>query len=105
MVKPKDELPDCLPAKSVKEYEVDAVWYKERSIQAAENFVGAIDKKINILRLNPTRYRKTYKEFREIKLDKYPFNIIYLVDEINLKVIISSIYHNKRNPAKKYIKL
>ncbi len=91
--------------RAVKEYEVAAAWYKERSIQAAENFEAAINKKISILRLNPSRYRKTYKEFRGIKLDKYPFNIIYLVDEINLKVIITSIYHNKRNPAKKYIKL
>ncbi len=91
--------------RAFKEYEVAAAWYKERSIQAAENFEAAINKKINILRLSPSRYRKTYKEFREIKLDKYPFNIIYLVDEIDGKVIVSSIYHTKRNPAKKYKKL
>lgn len=91
--------------RAVREYEVAMAWYKERSIQAAENFESAINKKINILKLNHSSYRKTYKEFREIKLDKYPFNIIYFVDEINLKVIISSIYHNKKNPAKKYIKL
>lgn len=92
-------------SRAVNEYEVAATWYKERSVQAAENFETAVNKKIDILRTTPTRYRKTYKEFREIKLEKYPFNIIYLVDEIKLKVIISSIYHHKRSPRKKYRKL
>ncbi len=88
--------------RAIAEYEAAALWYKGRSIQAAENFEIAVNKKINILRLNPTRQKKAYKEFREIKLDKYPFNIIYLVDEIKMKIIISSIYHHKRNPKKKY---
>ncbi len=91
--------------RAIAEYEAAALWYKERSIQAAENFETAVDKKINILRTYPAQYRKTYKKFREIQLDKYPFNIIYLVDEIKMKVIISSIYHHKRNPKKKFKKL
>ena len=90
---------------AIAEYEAAALWYKERSIQAAENFETAVNKKINILRTYPTQYRKTYKEFREIPLDKYPFNIIYLVDEVKMKVVISSLYHHKRNPKKKYKKL
>ena len=91
--------------RAIAEYEAAALWYKERSIQAAENFETAVNKKINILRTHPIRYRKTYKEFREIQLAKYPFNIIYLVDEIKGRVIISSLYHHKRNPKKKYKKL
>ena len=88
--------------RAIAEYEAAALWYKERSIQAAENFETVVNKKIDILRTYPTQYRKTYKEFREIKLEKYPFNIIYLVDEVKMKVIISSLYHHKRNPKRKY---
>ena len=90
---------------AIAEYEAAALWYKERSIRAAENFESAVNKKISILRTYPKQYRKTYKEFREIQLDKYPFNIIYLVDEAKMKVVISSLYHHKRNPKKKYKKL
>lgn len=71
----------------IAEYETAAAWYKERSIQAAENFEIAVNKKIDILRVNPLRHRKTYKEFREIQLDKYPFNIIYLVASLNFACI------------------
>ena len=84
--------------RAIAEYEASALWYKERSILAAENLESAVNKKISILRTHLTRYRKTYKEFREIRLDKYPFNIIYLVEEVKMKVIISSLYHHKRNP-------
>jgi len=68
--------------KAVDEYEEAVTWYKERSIQAAANFETAVKEKIDVLRSKATHYRKTHKEFREIKLHKYPFNIIYLVDEI-----------------------
>jgi len=88
--------------RAIKEYEEATEWYKERSIQAAENFEDAVNKKIDILRVHPLRYRKTYKEFHEIRLDKYPFNIIFLVAEIKMIVVISSIYHHKRNPKKKF---
>ena len=88
--------------RAIKEYEDAAKWYKERSVQAAENFEAAVIKKIDILRIHPIIYRKTYKEFREIRLDKYPFNIVFLVDDAKMIIIISSIYHHKRNPKKKY---
>jgi plasmid stabilization system protein ParE len=58
--------------RAINEYEEAAAWYRERSVQAAENFEIAVKEKIDILRNDPTRYRKTYQEFREVKLDKYP---------------------------------
>jgi plasmid stabilization system protein ParE len=90
--------------RAIIEYEIATAWYKERSKQAAENFETAVNEKINLLRENPKRYKKTYREFREIQLNKYPFNIIYFVDEVKIIVIISSIYHHKRNPKKKFLK-
>ena len=91
--------------RAIEEYEEAVSWYKERSTKAAEHFDIEVKNKINILRGEPTRFRKTYKDFREVKLNRYPFNIIYLVDEAKTIVVIASIYHNKRNPKKKYRKL
>lgn len=92
-------------SRAIKEYEDAAKWYKERSVQAAENFKDDINKKIDILRLNPIRYRNTYKEFREARLDKFPYNIVFLIDDVKLMIIIFSIYHHKRNPKRKFNKL
>jgi plasmid stabilization system protein ParE len=86
------------------EYEAAYSWYIEQSIKAAENFVIAIDEAINVICANPHRYRNSYKELREITLKKYPFYLIYLIDERKKTIIITSVYHNKRNPDKKYVK-
>ena len=86
------------------EYEAAYSWYIERSIKAADNFLTAVEEAIEIICANPLRYRKGYKELREITLKKYPFYLIYLVDEKKKTVIITSVYHNKRNPDRKYVK-
>jgi plasmid stabilization system protein ParE len=86
------------------EYEAAYSWYFERSKKAAENFIIAVDIAIEGVCADPYRYRKTYRELREITLKKYPFYLIYLVDERKKIIIITSLYHNKRNPDKKYTK-
>ena len=86
------------------EYEAAYSWYIERSLKAADNFVVAIDEAINAVCANPHRYKKSYKDLREVILKRYPFYLIYLIDEKKKTIIITSIYHNKRDPEKKYVK-
>lgn len=86
------------------EYELATQWYRERSESAAENFELAVQEKINILRTSPGRFKRSYKQFHEVALKRYPYSIIYLVNEHEKLVIISSIYHHSRNPKKKYKK-
>lgn len=45
-----------------------------------------------------------YKNFYEIGLEKYPYNVIYTMDDINKIVTVIAIYHHKRNPRKKFKK-
>lgn len=91
-------------SKALKEYERTVAWYRDKSKQAAENFEVAVEKRITVLRSDPSRYRKTHKEFHEVSLKKYPYSIVYLIEEKAKQVVISSIYHHRRNPKKKYRK-
>lgn len=84
------------------EYKEAVSWYLERSNKAAENFVNEINKKIAIICKDPLRYRNTYKEFRETSLRKYPYSIVYSLDEEKKQVVIVSIFHQKRSPRKKF---
>ena len=86
------------------EYEAAYSWYIERSDKAAEKFLLAVEDAIKAVCANPYRYRNTHKELREITLKKYPFYLIYLIDDKKKTIIITSLYHNKRNPDKKYEK-
>lgn len=86
------------------EYSDAVSWYKHRSLLAAENFVKEITEKIAIICDDPFRFRNRYNVFRETSLKKYPYTIVYFIDEKKKKIIITSVFHNKRNPDTKYRK-
>lgn len=69
---------------------------------AAANFVKEMDKAIAIICSQPDRFHTTYKSFRETPLKKYPFYIIYTIEEQKNVVLIFSVYHFKKKPARKY---
>jgi plasmid stabilization system protein ParE len=83
----------------------DAIsWYLERSELAAEGFVKEVNEQLAVICKDPFRFRNTYKSYREISLKKYPYYVVYLVDGVQKVIIVSSVYHHKRNPQKKYRK-
>jgi plasmid stabilization system protein ParE len=84
------------------DYETLLKWYVIRSQQAAENFVTAVEDALQLICKDPTRYRKTYKQFHEINLKNYPFSIVYAIEEQQKAIVVTSIYHHKRNPRRKY---
>jgi len=86
------------------EYETSLQWYAERSKRAAENFITAVNDALQLICESPTRWRNSYKKFYELGLKKYPFTIIYTIEPGKQLIIISSIYHYKRNPKKRYRK-
>jgi len=86
------------------EYKDAVIWYKERSETASINFVEEVKDKIESILADPFRYRNAHKHSRETSLKKYPYYIIYYIDEAKASIVISSIYHHKRNPKNKYKK-
>lgn len=88
--------------RALNEYEEATKWYSQRSEKAANNFTFAVEEKLKILRKEPEKFGMKYKEYREVSLNKYPYKIVYLIKEEDQIVAIASVFHNKRNPEKKY---
>lgn len=86
------------------EYEEAFIWYEERSVVAADAFIIAVQNAIEAACSDPLRYRNTYKNLRELTLKKYPFNLIYHIDNNKELITVISIYHHKRDPKNKYDK-
>jgi plasmid stabilization system protein ParE len=84
------------------EYESSVSWYLKRSLKAASNFVTIVDKAILTICDDPKRHRNEYKNYYEFTLHKYPFTIVYTLEESQRYVIIIAIYHQKREPGNKY---
>jgi plasmid stabilization system protein ParE len=86
------------------EYEEAFTWYEERSVIAADSFIIAVQNAITAACNDPYRYRNPYKNLRELTLKKYPFNLVYYIDDEHQAIVVISIYHHKRNPSGKYHK-
>ncbi len=88
--------------KAQMEYEDSIIWYAKRSIVAAENFIKEIDVTLEKICSFPLRWKNDFLIFYEFNLKKYPFTIMYSIDEVRKIVIVMSIFHQKRNPTKKH---
>lgn len=86
------------------EYESSVIWYNERSWLAADQFIEAVDNALGLICEHPYRWRNEYSMYYELGVKKYPFSIIYRVDEEKQLVVVTSVYHQSRNPKKKYKK-
>jgi plasmid stabilization system protein ParE len=88
--------------RAAEEYEDAFEWYQERSAVAADNLLIEVEETIRVICKDPYRYRKTHKDLQELSLKKYPYYLIYLIDDVKKIVTIISLFHHKRNPANKY---
>ena len=93
-----------LHERAQQDYEEALQWYVQRSQRAAENFVVAVDNALALICEHPARWRNQYKHYYELGLKKYPYTVIYSIEEDKQLIVVSAIYHHKRNPKKKYRK-
>ncbi|MCA0430055.1 MAG: type II toxin-antitoxin system RelE/ParE family toxin [Bacteroidetes bacterium] len=91
-----------LNSKAQEEYETSVNFYSEKGEEIAIKFVETTEKTIILIRKKPYLYKKSYKNFHEAVIKNFPFSIIYSVEEQIKTVIIFSVFHNNRNPKKKY---
>ena len=85
-----------------KEYEEAISWYAARSAKAARNFVEEVDITIGKIVAMPATWRNEFEDFYELKVKKYPFSIIYQINNIERQILITSVFHHSRNPENKY---
>ncbi len=86
------------------EYEKSLLWYLSGIEKAANDFIQAIDDTLALICNHPKRWRNIYKNLRELNTKKFPFTIVFVIDEDVHLITIISVYHHKRNPKNKYVK-
>lgn len=67
--------------------------------KVADNFFKDYVKAINKLR-NSVFFEEIYQEYRRLPLSKYPFILIFKVDELAKEIKIYRVFHTSQNPNK-----
>ena len=75
-------------------------WYAGESISALEKFIIGLYDRFEALSHTPELFGliKQRPYFRKVKIKRFPYYIVYRIDENNARVIISALIHERRNP-------
>jgi plasmid stabilization system protein ParE len=90
---------------AVDDYSEAYAWYEDRKTGLGERFISAVRIRLDEISLHPESYSsKKRKDYREAKLDFFPYLIVYRINKRSKEILIASIHHTSRNTRKKYRK-
>jgi mRNA-degrading endonuclease RelE of RelBE toxin-antitoxin system len=88
-----------------KEYTEAVEWYEKQQKGLGNRFIEAVGLKMNEISQNPNAFgKKSSIIFREAKISKFPYLIVYKASEKSKEILVVSIHHTKKHPRKKYRK-
>lgn len=74
-------------------------WYEEKQPGLGDRFFREVNHYLELVQENPYHYQIRYEgELRVAPTDRFPFLIIFWIDEINQKIYVTSIFHTSREP-------
>lgn len=84
-----------LAKKDIKE---SAKFYEERKVGLGGEFLDEVNLKIQKIVEKPEKYPIYYKEARKSPIQRFPFNIVYIIKKALVSII--GVWHNSREPNK-----
>lgn len=79
------------------EFDGAALWYEDRQPGLGVQFVGEIDRAIDLASNFPDRYPVMHREIRCIRARRFPYSIFYAVE--SRQIVALAIFHARRDPA------
>ncbi|MEQ1677477.1 MAG: type II toxin-antitoxin system RelE/ParE family toxin [Chitinophagaceae bacterium] len=80
-------------------------WYEDQLPGLGTRFLEKVKQKLSQIESHPENFGKIQGELRTAKVDKFPYAIVFEFLPRKKVIHISSIYHSKRNPRKKFRRL
>ncbi|HVS90542.1 MAG TPA: type II toxin-antitoxin system RelE/ParE family toxin [Mucilaginibacter sp.] len=76
-------------------------WYEEQSQGLGERFIREVDTYLDLIGKNPFQFAIQFSgKYRFALLDRFPFRIVYRIDEDKNRVYIVSVFHTSRDPKR-----
>lgn len=87
--------------KAAKELVGAVVWYNEDQEKLGQRFEEEVLRKIDLIATDPLLY-PVKRKIRETKTDKFPYLIVYRINDARKIIVIISLFHTGRHPKRKY---
>jgi len=74
-----------------------ALWYDERQAGLGTQFVGEIDRAIDLAAKHPDRYPIKHEAIRCVRVRRFPYSVFHLAE--TEQIVILAVFHASRDPA------
>ena len=78
--------------------EKSAKWYELQKESLGFDFLDEVEKKCSVIQETPLIFEEVYKRLRRVVIERFPFNIFYLVE--GNSIIIVAVIHGSRHPKR-----
>ena len=76
-------------------------WYEKRKPGLGRTFLNEFDHCIDRIINNPHQFPVNFSEkYRFAVLKKFPYSIVYRIDDNDDIIIVNSVFHQNRDPSK-----
>ena len=73
-------------------------WYKAQQSDSDKRFIAEMSKVLKRLESMPETYPFEHPPLRKAFLKKFPYKVLYFIDESNKEIQIVAVVHQSRNP-------
>ncbi len=82
---------------AIADYESAVAWYEKQKSGLGFDFSVRLTETFEAIEAHPTAQRFLYENRRFAFVKKFPFIVYFLLDEINFRIIVFAILHEKRD--------
>jgi toxin ParE1/3/4 len=79
-------------------------WYELQRPGLEIEFLNEVEKAFDFIRenpfANPVRYKRKGVSIRFAILHRFPYNIVYFIDDRKDRIVIEAVWHTSRSPKK-----
>jgi len=77
-------------------------WYEFRQEGLGRRFMENVERRLRQISVHPEYYGKHHLNFRQVKVDEFPYMIVYEYFPRKKIIYILAIYHQRRRPKGRY---
>ena len=79
-----------------REFDDATLWYEERRAGLGAEFVAEIDRAVESIAQNPSRFPTMHGDLRCIRVRRFPYSVFFRVE--SARVVVLAVFHVRRNP-------
>ncbi len=83
---------------AISDYENAVAWYEAQKPGLGFDFTVRLAEVFEFIESAPETQRFLYENRRFAFVKQFPYKVYFMVEQVNVRVVVFAILHNKRNP-------